>query len=341
MPSQICLVHILQVSINDVRRVGGEIYLIDCIEAPFPILNYLCQAYRMHTVPIGNENLERKVDMLPPSIQLFFTETHRVEVKVSKYSGQKSMKSTEIKSKNWLNVRISKREMEQMEEQKKKLVQERDLFRNKRNEVEVKVNELEEHCKTYFQEKSEHNKRILELEQSRKRVKMQEQKLRRLEGQPVDLDVERERFKATAKDICKKMIKFNENSVAVYDKMLTIELNEVKARARLNIFKNSNAGSETELMECNDKLETIKKYTDQIGSTLDRKKQETKEKQLIAMKLTGNRKPSEGNKFPYKKQFDELSDDRKTLGDDMEDLEQQISCQAAGDQSVLDEHRKL
>lgn len=323
------------------RRYGGEIYLIDCIEAPLPILQYLCQTNRIHDVLIGNENLERKLDLLPSTLMVFFTPTHRNQVKISKYSGLKSMLSSEIKSKNLLNVRDSPREMEKLQQDKQKLVRDRDNFYNKRNEMEGQINMFESQCKTHFQEKSEHNKRILELEKMRKRVTMQQQKLQRLEDQPVDLDGERARFERAAKEICKKIFKFNENSITVYDQLLTIELNEVKARARLNIFKNSNANFDAELLQCNDEIERIKGYCDRIGTLLDHTKQETKEKQLIAMKLTENRKPSEGDKFPYKKQFDDLSNDRAALNEEMEDLEQQISCHSAGDQSVLDEFRKL
>lgn len=323
------------------RRFGGEIYLIDCIEAPLPILSYLCRANKIHDVLIGNENLERKLDLLPASLQLFFTPTHRNQVKISKYSGQKSMLSGELRPKNLLNVRMSPRELEQLQQNRQNLVRERDDLYNKRNDIEGNINLFETQCKTYFQEKSEHNKRILEHEKLQKRVQQQQQKLQRLEGQPIDLDAERARFERTAKDICKKIWKFNENSVTVYEQMLVIELNEVKARARLTIFKNSNANFDADLLTCNDEIERIKGYCDRIGAILDKTKQETKEKQLKAMKLTENRKPSEGDKFPYKKQFDELSNDRAALTEEMDDLEQKISCHSSNDQSVLDEYRKL
>lgn len=327
--------------LNEARRIGGEIYLLDCIEAPLPILHYLCSAYKIHNVLIGNENLERKLELLPAGLSLFFTPTHRNVVKVSKYSQQKSMLSNEIRSKNLLNVRVNPRELEKLQQDREKLVRDRDNLYNKRNEIEAKINVLEAQCKTHFQEKSEHNKRILSLQQLQKRIGMQRQKLQRLQEQPVDLDVERDRLKCTSNAIAKKMLKFAEDSINVYEQLLSLELNETKARARLNIFKNSNANFDAELMQCNDELERINGYCDRIGAMLDRTKQETKEKQLVAMKLTGNRKPSEGDRFPYKQKFDELSNDRNELNTDMEDLEQQISCHSSNDQSVLDEYRKL
>lgn len=336
----IFIIPLKKVPISEVRKFGGEIYLIDCLEAPFPIMNYLCQAYNMQNVLIGNENLERKADQLPPTLQLFFTQTHRVNVKTSKYTQQKSLMSNEIKSKNLLNVQVSKKDMEDYQNQKKQLVMQRDQLRNKRSGVENDINVLEEQCKKSFQEKAELNRRILELETIRKRVKMQEQKLKRLQDEPYDLDGETAKFKQRAKDIVKKMQKFNENAITVYDQMMAIELNEVKARARLVIFKNGTANFDTQLMECNDEIDRIKSYCDRIGNILDKTKQETKEKQLIALKLTENRKPTEGDKFPYKKDFDELTDNRNELQQEMEDLEQLISCRSSNDHSVLDEYRE-
>lgn len=61
---------------------------------------------------------------------------------------------------------------------------------------------------------------------------------------------------------------------------------------------------------------------------------------MKALKLTDNHKPSEGDKFPYKKDFDELSNDCNELKEEMEDLEQQISCRSTNDQAVIDEYNE-
>lgn len=329
-----------KVPINDVRKLGGEIYLIDCIEAPFPILNYLCQAYKLQNVLIGNESIEMKADMLPASLSLFFTPTHRVQKKVSKYSGGVSTMSNAIRPKNMLNVRVSKKEMEDLQAQKQKLMQERDKMFNKRNEVEASINVLEEQCKTNFQEKSEHSKRILEHEGLQRKVKQQQKKLQCFQNEPCDIEAEHERFSERVKVIIKKMLELNENSITSYGEMMKIELNEVRARARLGKFKSSTASFDAELLECNDEVERIKSYCDRIGKILDKTKQEAKEKQLVAMRMTENHKPSDGNKFPYKKEFDELSSDRQELREEMDDLEQQISCRSGNDQTVLDEYNE-
>lgn len=326
--------------IAELRKIGGEVYLIDCFDAPDPIRNFLCQSYNLQNVLIGNENLERKADMLPQFMALFFTPTHRVAMKLSKYTGTKSLLSTALKSKNMLNVKVSQRELSEHMAQKAKLIKDRDALYNKRNEMEATINMLEEECKASFTEKGEYQKTILKYTQLQKNVKMQENKLQRLLNETVDVDGQKENFSKRSKETIKKMLKFHENSITVYEQMMNIELNETKARARLIIFKNGMSNFDAELMECNDVINRHQTYCDRIGAKLDKTKQEAKEKQLIAMRMTENHKPSEGNKFPYKKDFDELSNDRKELADEMEDLEQQINCRSTNDQAVLDDYNQ-
>lgn len=300
----------------------------------------MCQSYNFQNVLIGNENIERKADMLPPSLGLFFTPTHRVVMKVSKYSGAKSLMSSAIRTKNFLNVRVSQREINELETQKRKLTEERSQLFNKRNEIESSINLLEEQCKTNFQEKAEHQKRIFEVEQLRNKVKLQEKKLQRLIDEPVDVESEKEKFGQQAKEIIKNMLKCYDSSIKAYDQMMKIELKEVEARARLIVFKNGTANFDAQLMECRDEIDRTKAYCDRIGTILDKTKQEAKEKQLKALKLTNNHRPTEGDNFPFKKDFDELADDRGVLTEEMEDLEQQIRCRSANDQAVIDEYNE-
>lgn len=244
--------------------------MIDCLEAPFPILNFLCQSYNFQNVLIGNENIERKAESLPDSLGLFFTPTHRVRVKLSKYSGAKSLMSDEIRSKNMLNVQVSQREIADLEAQKKLLGQKRDQLYNARNQIESNINLLEAQCKTNFQEKGEHQKRIFEFEKLQQKVKLQEKKLQRLIAEPVDVEAEKGKFDQQAKDIVKNMLKCHEKSIKAYEELMKIELNEAEARARLIIFKNGTANFDTQLMESRDEIERIKTYCDRIGSLLDK-----------------------------------------------------------------------
>lgn len=326
--------------IGELRKLGGEIYMLDCMDAPFPILNFLCQTYNCHNVLIGNANLERKADLLPPSLALLFTPTHRIVQKVSKYTGKKSLMSNVMKPKNMLSKGVSQEELDALELERKKLIDETDKLRNMRNEIESKINVFEERCKTGYQEKNEHQKRILEYRQLQSKVRQQEDKLQRLKREPIDVEREKQTFDKRSKEIIKNMLKFHENSINVYDQMMKIDLNEVKAKARLVIFRNGTTNFDAQLMEITDEINTFKTYCDRIGGVLDKKKQEAKDKQRKALELTENRRPTEGDKFPYKQKFDELSDNKEELMEELEELDQRIGCRSTNDQAVLDDYNE-
>ena len=61
------------ISMADLEPFGFHTFMIDMVEGPFPILNYLCRLYRIHTVPVGDENVQQYTSQVPDEIRLFFT----------------------------------------------------------------------------------------------------------------------------------------------------------------------------------------------------------------------------------------------------------------------------
>lgn len=59
---------------------------------------------------------------------------------------------------------------------------------------------------------------------------------------------------------------------------------------------------------------------------LEQDKAKCKEKQAEASRLTEGKKPSDGNKFPYRKQFDKLPDVMDELVEHMQQLQGRIDC---------------
>jgi hypothetical protein len=44
------------IPINDLKKYGLFQYVLDAVQGPDPILRYLCQTSKIHTVPIGNDS---------------------------------------------------------------------------------------------------------------------------------------------------------------------------------------------------------------------------------------------------------------------------------------------
>lgn len=88
------------------RQLGIYAYLIDMIDGPAPVLNYLCKYYRLHNVVVGDDRIEQNASKLPDDIRVFFSTGSRFNVSISRYSGQKSVQSNNIYPRNLLDVGI-------------------------------------------------------------------------------------------------------------------------------------------------------------------------------------------------------------------------------------------
>lgn len=54
------------------RMWGFRDYLLNLIDGPPAILNFLCLNYKIHNILIGNETVEQYSERLPSHIRLFF-----------------------------------------------------------------------------------------------------------------------------------------------------------------------------------------------------------------------------------------------------------------------------
>ena len=50
--------------INELKKFGMFQYLLDTVEGPDPILRYLCQTIKIHTLPIANESAMTEIDRI-------------------------------------------------------------------------------------------------------------------------------------------------------------------------------------------------------------------------------------------------------------------------------------
>ena len=50
------------IPINEIKRFGMNLYLLDTVQGPDPTLRYLCQTIKIHMIPIGNESAMKEID---------------------------------------------------------------------------------------------------------------------------------------------------------------------------------------------------------------------------------------------------------------------------------------
>lgn len=334
------VIHRPQISIFDLKGFGGKSYLIDCLEGPFPILNYLCEAYKIQNVLVGSDDLEMNTNELPDSLKLFFTPDNRITITQSRYSGERSVMSAPITERGLLGQQASQREIHELKENQTKCLAQSDQIQNQRVQFETKIAALEVKCKQIFKEKTDIANQIHVLNESKAKVNRHKMKIERLERDAINVEAEQAKFKARAKKTVDLLIKLQTAKVTVFTNYVQLLSERDMAKHRLDSFKRSISTIDVKLMEANENLDRATRYLDKIGRALDTTKQQCKEKQREAMKLTDNSKPSDGNRFPYKAQFDAISNSIDDLQEQISDIEDQLSCMNQANNNVLEEFKK-
>jgi len=101
---------------RNLKNLGVYAFVIDIIDGPIPVLNYLCSLYKIHNTAIGNDKTSQYASQLPDQISVFFSTNHRFVVNISTYTGKKSTSSSEIFSRNILNIGIDQTMLDQEQE---------------------------------------------------------------------------------------------------------------------------------------------------------------------------------------------------------------------------------
>lgn len=321
----------------DLRAMGAESYLIDSLDAPAPIVNFMCQNYFIHNVLVGSAELEKHTDQLPKHIQLFFTPQYRVQIKYSKYRTEPSTLSAQLQRKNILKARMTPDEVDQMRQKYDQLIRDQDAKRNKRREIETAITQLEAKCRNLVESKAEIQRKTKNLAEVERKLKYQERKVAQMATERTDVDNEKRLHTEKCKEIAIQIFKIQELVLKVFSKYNELKIDEVASKFCFDKFKGSATDTEIKIMESTQALEEATKYKDRITGLLETYKKECSEKQMAAMKLTNNKKPSDGAHFPFKNKFDRLSNNVDELKSELDVIETQIECQTMPQRESIEE----
>uniref|UniRef100_A0A667ZN16 Structural maintenance of chromosomes protein 5 n=1 Tax=Myripristis murdjan TaxID=586833 RepID=A0A667ZN16_9TELE len=148
--------------IESLRRFGFFSYLREMFDAPDEVMSYLCHQYRVHDVPVGNEQTKAMIKTVieEPYIKILYTAEERYSVKRSLYSRNISTSNSAVHPSQYLTIAVDvdqKRQLEQEREMKalqQRTVQldrrENDLRKEKKHlsELRGKKRQLEQKIST-------------------------------------------------------------------------------------------------------------------------------------------------------------------------------------------------
>uniref|UniRef100_A0A3Q3MHI9 Structural maintenance of chromosomes protein 5 n=1 Tax=Labrus bergylta TaxID=56723 RepID=A0A3Q3MHI9_9LABR len=156
-------------NIESLRRFGFFTYLREMFDAPDEVMSYLCHQYRVHDVPVGNEQTKTMIKMVieEPYLKVFYTTEERYTLKRSFYSNKISTSNSAVHHSQYLSITVDAEEKRQLEQQMK--------------DCESKLQEIDERLKALQKEAASLDRRDNELLAEKKKLSELKGKKRQLE----------------------------------------------------------------------------------------------------------------------------------------------------------------
>uniref|UniRef100_A0A671YKD5 Structural maintenance of chromosomes protein 5 n=1 Tax=Sparus aurata TaxID=8175 RepID=A0A671YKD5_SPAAU len=103
------------------KRFGFFTYLREMFDAPDEVMSYLCQQYKVHDVPVGNEQTKAMIRTVieEPYIKVLYTTDERYTLKRSFYSNKISTSNSAVHPSQYLTITVDAEEKRQLEQQMK------------------------------------------------------------------------------------------------------------------------------------------------------------------------------------------------------------------------------
>uniref|UniRef100_A0A182MXM2 Structural maintenance of chromosomes protein 5 n=1 Tax=Anopheles dirus TaxID=7168 RepID=A0A182MXM2_9DIPT len=325
--------------IASLKRFGFHTYLIDMLEGPFPVLNGLCKLYGLHNIPVGGAESAKYVTALPDEIVVFFTPSNRFQVTKSRYTGEKSTRSDVLRSQNLLNRSTDHTLLAEKRQQLQRLVRECDKIRNHRGQIENNIKELQERCSELREQKRELQEQLSKYQQTKLKVKRQQQKCTELTGRLINVDEERAKFERSCHATIQQMVDGQRRKIDALERYAAASREHDMLEQRLRIFEERNNDQEANFRSIEDAHQSAVRTLANVERKLAKVKEQSTRANSSARALSDNKTPDKPD-FPYRQQFAELPATSDLLEAHLEELRVRFECLPQANQSVAEEHSK-
>ncbi|XP_034001220.1 structural maintenance of chromosomes protein 5 [Trematomus bernacchii] len=156
-------------NIESLKHFGFFTYLREMFDAPDEVMSYLCQQYKVHDVPVGNEQTKAMIKRVieEPYLKVLYTTEERYTLKRSHYSNAISTSNSAVYPSQYLTITVDAKEKLQLEQQMK--------------DCESKLRDIDERLKALQAEAVTLDRRDNELLAEKKHLSEVKSKKRQLE----------------------------------------------------------------------------------------------------------------------------------------------------------------
>ncbi|XP_059607727.1 structural maintenance of chromosomes protein 5 [Phlebotomus argentipes] len=327
------------IPIDEIRRFGFRQYLLDMVEGPCPILNFLCQVYNLHNIPVGDDSTDEKLDEVTEwgRVQLLFTRTHRFSLAKSRYSSATTTTCTEISGKGLLSTPTDQSKLRSYQEKLQELTKLRDEQRSLISQYESRMRHNAETTRELQVRLRDVVAKGVQIGRLQQRVQEQKEQLNHIQGLVIDLDVEKRKYQGGVKASLKKSLALQLQKV---DKM-GVWKNHSKQlalnREMLKKVNESNSDLKRRLCDAEGAVANSQSLVDQIKGSLEGIKKRIVEKRNEIKALQVAMFPAD-MKYEEHEHFRAFAATMDQLEEQLDALQAQVDCMEGHNEAVIAEY---
>ncbi|XP_068454351.1 structural maintenance of chromosomes protein 5 [Clinocottus analis] len=328
-------------NIESLRRFGFFTYLREMFDAPDEVMSYLCHQYKVHDVPVGNDQTKAMIKTVieEPYLKVLYTTEERYTLKRSHYSNKISTSNSAVHPSQYLNITVDAEEKQLLEQQMKA--------------CEVKLRDIDERIKALQAEASTLDRRDNELLAEKKHLSEVKGKKRQLEQKISTKQDSLAQMEHSVIDL-QKIEEETKGKIAIVNSqkvsIVTVFMAQMKLRSKLTMEKVYLALETVGLMAEKNKLEndcrdgaSELKTTEQKCSRLEQRKVQLTEqcKGLLkrAMSIC-KMKPDESLPEDLRNAFSKLPDTLDEIDAMLNEERSRSECFTGLSENVVDEYNR-
>lgn len=227
-------------NISTLSHLGVKAYLVDLIDAPEPIIQYLSRTHNFHRIPVVDDCSEQQLKQLLNMMPRFYVGNTFYQITRSRYDSQQMTVSDSVRDAQLIlysldTTRLAQNSLRFNDAQKR-----RSAAQNQRDELLKKDDDLKREwqvVKERFQDlkvKHDEKKRLATL------VQLARDSIEKLKCEKVDLNVERSKLQEAINFINSKMVKQLDDLVKVYRQMVDLKMMHMKNLVLLRLSIKNN-----------------------------------------------------------------------------------------------------
>ncbi|CAH0550064.1 unnamed protein product [Brassicogethes aeneus] len=326
------------VPIEQLSKYGLYTYLFDLFTAPEPIMRYLCNTYRVHNIPIGNQKTNQMYERIPQQIRQFFSDKYKFSISVSRYTGEKSTRQQAISGDGGLSISVDVLKLEKIRGQREECRRTLGKYDENLNNLTAQVEKYNQGIDILRTKLREIGEKKHQADAVQNRIRAMANKIVEMERLKTDPDEIMNDAKVKKKKIIQKCLSLQEVIKNEFKKIATLFTKNILSnieidslRKKVAFLENKINDSRQALREAEDTLNRIKEHYSEVMA-------EAKTVLNRAKQLSNGFTPGDDGFNEFRDIFDGLSGDLKHLKTEKEQIQSKISCLNTADDGEMDEY---